>query len=196
VQTLRSDLKVEIERGKALAVRPPGHSRALSEAPGVETQKKAAAIRLYEDFTNILVLGVKTERNESSDKDDTIYQCLYTHQVGSQARSKSIRHRLCYIFLELLYVQGISFQLRLYFDLKDDDWQETVKYTPHELDKEPSEFRERLSFLGDTFTFEKHQMQVFYEQLREHVAGAVEQEANSKDATDVIDLRSDDDLYA
>jgi len=74
---------------------------------------------------------------------------------------------------------------------------ETVKYTPYDLDKESPEFRENLAYLGDSFTFHKDQMQVFFEQLRERVTGAVEQESTTnEDSKDVIDLRSDDDMYA
>lgn len=83
--------------------------------------------------------------------------------------------------------------------MKDNVKVENVKYTPQDLDKESAEFKERLEFLGDTFTFERHQIQVFYEQLRDHVAGAIEQEGSEGGSREVIDLQDDDDgedLYA
>ena len=90
VQELTSDLKAEIDRGKFLTAKSKSstHPRVLSEVPSIDTQKKASAVRLYEDLTNILVLGVKTERNEQSDKEDTVFQCLYTHQGEPRTISK------------------------------------------------------------------------------------------------------------
>lgn len=89
---------------------------------------------------------------------------------------------------------GLNFILKSYWEIKDGTQVQNVKYTPKELDKESPEFRERLEFLGDTFTFERHQIQVFFEQLKDHVAGAIGQDAS--DDREVIDLQDDeDDMY-
>jgi hypothetical protein len=62
---------------------------------------------------------------------------------------------------------------------------EHVRYTPLDLDKESAQFREKLDFIGSTFAFERDQIQVFFEQLKEHVAEAVGAEV------DVIEVLSD-----
>lgn len=95
--------------------------------------------------------------------------------------------------LKLTGSVGLSFQLRHYPDVKEDGGVvQNIRYTPLDLDKETPSFRETLEFLDSTFTFERHQLQVFYDQLREHAAGAADA------AAQVIDLRSDngDDMYA
>jgi hypothetical protein len=145
-------------------------------------------------------LNVKSERNEQVDKEDLVFHCIYTHgaELGeADKRSKFFPDTLLVCSQRCL---GVSFSLRQYWEYKEGVLQENVKYTPLELDKESPEFRERLDFLGDTFTFEKQQIQVFLEQLRDHVAGAVEQERDAEEEPreEIIDLRDDDDedLYA
>lgn len=79
---LQSDLNAEIERAKSLTkFKPAGHARGLSEVPfSIETHKKSAATRLYEDITNILVINLRTERNaEVEGETDVIISCMYTH---------------------------------------------------------------------------------------------------------------------
>lgn len=81
---------------------------------------------------------------------------------------------------------GIRFQLQIWQEIEQDGRElEHVRYTPLDLDKEPAQFREKLEFLGSSFAFERHQIQVFFEQLKEHVGNAVEAEA------DVIEVLSD-----
>lgn len=81
---------------------------------------------------------------------------------------------------------GIRFQLQIWRE-SDGKGQETehVRYTPFDLDKESAQFREKLGFIGSSFAFERHQIQVFFEQLKEHVGEAVGAEV------DVIEVLSD-----
>lgn len=81
---------------------------------------------------------------------------------------------------------GIRFQLQIWQEIdKDGRESEHVRYTPLDLDKESTQFREKLEFLGSSFAFERHQIQVFFEQLKEHVGDAVEA------GVDVIEVLSD-----
>lgn len=85
-----------------------------------------------------------------------------------------------------LYSAGIRFQLRIWRE-NDEDGQEGehVKYTPLDLDKESAQFRKKLKFIDTTFTFERGQIQVFFEQLKELMAEAAGTEV------DVIEVLSD-----
>ena len=78
---LRSDLKAEIERGRALAGR-------ASSKPPPDTNHQAAVTSLYEDLTNILVTGVKSERDPQLPGKSTNYQCVYTQRFDATARSE------------------------------------------------------------------------------------------------------------
>jgi len=159
---LRADLRVEIERAKTLA------GRANSKPPtDINHQHQAAVTSLYEDMTNLLVTSVKFERDPQPPGGSTNYHCVYTQRSDTTARS-------------------IRFQLRSWQETGQDG-QETghVRYTPLDLDKESAQFREKLRFMDSTFAFERDQIQVFFEQLKECVAEAVETEA------DVIEVLSD-----
>ncbi|KAF9653068.1 hypothetical protein BDM02DRAFT_3159933 [Thelephora ganbajun] len=154
---LRSDLKAEIERTKTLT------SRASSKPP-TDISHQVAVTSLYEDLTNILITGVKFERDPQLPGGSTNYQCVYTQRCDTTARS-------------------IRFQLRIWRE--SDEGAEHVRYTPLDLDKESAQFKEKLQFIGSTFAFERDQIQVFFEQLKEHVAEAVGAEV------DVIEVLSD-----
>ena len=97
----------------------------------------------------------------------------------------SILYKRCSGIAERCFA-GIRFHLRIWRE-NDEDGQEKehVRYTPLDLDKESAQFREKLLFLGSTFAFERDQIQVFFDQLKEHVAGAVGAEV------DVIEVLSD-----
>ena len=80
---LRSDLKAEIDRNKTLT------GRAGSKPPADSNhQHQVAVTSLYEDMTNILVTGVKFERDPQVPKGSTNYQCVYTQRSETTARSK------------------------------------------------------------------------------------------------------------
>lgn len=80
---LRNDLKVEIERSKAL------NGRASSKPPtDISHQHQAAVTSLYEDMTNILITSVKIERDPQLLGGPTIYQCVYTQRSETSARSE------------------------------------------------------------------------------------------------------------
>ena len=78
---LRGDLKAEIERAKTLT------GRANSKPP-TDTNHQAAVTLLYEDLTNILVTGVKSERDPELPGGSTNYQCVYTQRSDTTARSE------------------------------------------------------------------------------------------------------------
>jgi len=77
---------------------------------------------------------------------------------------------------------GVSFVLRFYHELEDpddpepvtskDQLVERVQYVPLELDKESSDFIDRLDFLGDIFTFQRAQLPIFLDTLQKNMNNA------------------------
>lgn len=175
---LRSDLKAEIERAKTLTGR-------ASSKPPPDINHQAAITSLYEDLTNILVTSVRSERDPQLPGVSTNYQCVYTQRSDTSARSKNPSYANDPGTAEQHFA-GIRFQLQIWRENNGDDQEEeNVRYTPLDLDKESAQFREKLTFIGSTFTFERRQIQVFFDQLKELVAAAAEAEV------DVIEVLSD-----
>lgn len=79
MKDVRIELDAEIVRSKELLARQP-HSNSHHSRPDIDT-KHAAAIRFYEDFSNLLVLSIKFEQRGGV-QDDVLYTCMYTH-VGT-----------------------------------------------------------------------------------------------------------------
>ena len=92
VQTLRSDLRAEIDNTKAIMSRtnnrePP--SSATKNKPNVlpkQDPKHGLIVRLYEDLTNFLVMNIKVEAGKVSGNtkgpDEMVYKCVYTAEGG------------------------------------------------------------------------------------------------------------------
>lgn len=76
MKDVRIELDAEIARSKELLARQPQsnshHSRSDID------NKHGAAIRFYEDFSNLLVLSIKFEQRGGVE-DDVLYTCMYTH---------------------------------------------------------------------------------------------------------------------
>jgi hypothetical protein len=176
---LRGDLRAEIERAKILT------GRANSKPP-TDINHQAAVTLLYEDLTNILITGVKFERDPELPGGSTNYQCVYTQRSDTTARSEHLSHIIGVLNVVQQCFAGIRFQLQIWRE-GNEKGQETehVRYTPLDLDKESAQFREKLDFIGSSFAFERHQIQVFFEQLKEHVGEAAGAEV------DVIEVLSD-----
>jgi len=79
VKDVRIELDAEIARSKELLARQPPQNSHPSRTD--VDSKHAAAIRFYEDFSNLLVLSIKFEHRGGVD-DDVLYTCMYTH-VGT-----------------------------------------------------------------------------------------------------------------
>jgi hypothetical protein len=84
------------------------------------------------------------------------------------------------LFSHFRFGAGLSFFLRFYHELAEpDDTEPTtpkdrlvemVQYTPLELDKESPAFIDRLDFLGDSFTFARTQLPLFFSTLQRNMA--------------------------
>ncbi|OBZ69170.1 hypothetical protein A0H81_10976 [Grifola frondosa] len=164
-KVLQSDLQAEIERGKLLSSRnpPPAVTRVLKNV--AEDPLQHRIIRLYEDMTNMLITGVKLEKNAMTDIEEPIFTCIYTCSGTGDAPPFSL-----------------NFTLRQVYDRPDDlapnitvaskdQLEEKFRYTPLNLDKELPEFVQRLSFFKDPFAFSYGQMTIFLKTLTDTMAG-------------------------
>jgi hypothetical protein len=77
-------------------------------------------------------------------------------------------------------LSGLSFKLRQGYEPKPtlqgepkskNDLQESLQYTPLELEKETEEFVKSLGFLNNPFTFEREQLALFLRTLHDVVSG-------------------------
>ncbi|KAJ8581400.1 hypothetical protein M405DRAFT_832591, partial [Rhizopogon salebrosus TDB-379] len=167
VKDVRIELDAEIARSKELFTRQPPpqshHSRSNSDP------KHAAVIRFYEDFSNLLVLGIKFEQRGGV-QDDILYTCMYTYVAAAKDEEIETWEQI---------KKTITFSLRVYTDLSLGDGPEPdrrVKYTPMELDKLGEDIKEHLGFLASGFTFPHNQASLFLGSLARQLESAFEED--------------------
>ena len=80
--SLRIELKAEIERAKTLAVNAHLRSSRKWPAPfSINADPKQAIItKFYEDLTNLLVPNMKPQNGKYLDIDDWLLSCVFTHR--------------------------------------------------------------------------------------------------------------------
>jgi hypothetical protein len=187
VKDVRIELDAEIARSKELFTRQPPpqshHSRSNSDP------KHAAVIRFYEDFSNLLVLGIKFEQRGGV-QDDILYTCMYTYVAAAKDEEIETWEQIKKSkFFPLLLssvrtysnslLTAITFSLRVYTDLSLGDGPEQdrrVKYTPMELDKLGEDIKEHLGFLASGFTFPHNQASLFLGSLARQLESAFEED--------------------
>ncbi|KAJ3479088.1 hypothetical protein NLI96_g9309 [Meripilus lineatus] len=160
---LTKELEAEVERGKSLASRNAPSSGTRNNTKGIPTikdPKHTAVLRLYEDLTNILVLGVEFEHNpHNHPEDDSVFDCVLTDPNQADPMS-------------------VHFSLRRYHepDLEidanvsdDNPLMLKAEYRPKDLEKESEEFIQRLDFFKDPFLFGYDQIFVFFKTFVEKI---------------------------
>jgi len=92
--------------------------------------------------------------------------CVYSYQDVVDKNSSSVR--------------SLSFKLRLGYEpnphlpgepKSKNDLQESLQYTPLDLEKETEEFVKSLEFLNNPFSFEREQLALFLRTLHDVVSG-------------------------
>ncbi|KAG2157480.1 hypothetical protein DEU56DRAFT_764884 [Suillus clintonianus] len=182
VKDIRVELDAEIARSKELLERKPHpHTKTFS----TDTDPKhTAAIRFYEDFSNLLVLNIKWEPREGVE-DDILHTCVYTHVATVKDENDGWEH----------VERSISFSLRAYTELsesEDPEMDRRVKYTPLELDKLSDDFKERLGFLASGFTFPHKQAALFLGSMARQMETAFESEVGEVSAVDEHEERREE----
>ncbi|OCH85692.1 hypothetical protein OBBRIDRAFT_797914 [Obba rivulosa] len=162
---LRSDLEVEIERGKALARNAPPTVARAAHPKVVGDHKNAEVIKLYEDMTNFLVINVRIEKSPYFDLEEPVYTCMFSNPPGEHAGQEATR------------AHSLTFQLRKFWQRSEDlepdavisersELVQKMQYTPMNLERESEDFVNRLDFLKDSFTFAAEQTDVFLKTLK------------------------------
>ncbi|KAA1469339.1 hypothetical protein DENSPDRAFT_834928 [Dentipellis sp. KUC8613] len=169
------ELKLEIKRCEDLQTKlsrdPPPSGLRGRAAPGAahNDPKNGSAISLYEDMTNLLITNMRFEKSDFPDFDNEIFQCMFTHNETKAS---------------------LSFTLQRLWSLRDpenppprikskDQLAVTMKYTPLNLESESPDFREKIEFLNDVFTFAGEQVDVFFNSMREYL-GNIKKEGENE----------------
>ncbi|KAG1754370.1 hypothetical protein EDB19DRAFT_1666107 [Suillus lakei] len=181
VKDIRVELDAEIARSKELLARQP-HPHTKTFHTDADP-KHTAAIRFYEDFSNLLVLNIKWEPREGVE-DDIVHTCVYTYVATVKDETDGWEH----------VERSISFSLRAYTEpseSEDPEMDRRVKYTPLELDKLSDDFKERLGFLASGFTFPHKQAALFLGSLTRQMETAFENERTGSAADEHEERREE-----
>jgi len=157
---LRRELEAEIDRSKAMSQRPP-QVAIRSRSSAFEDPKNTQVIRFYEDLTNLLVTSMK---HEVGQRDDWTLKCIYTYSeddTTSDAVQKSVAFTL-----------RIASPAKPNSDVDSND--QTIYFTPEDLDKEPPDFVRKLEFLNQPFSFNRRQLSIFLRTLNDKLKEACE----------------------
>ncbi|KAK2466739.1 hypothetical protein APHAL10511_000997 [Amanita phalloides] len=168
---LRIDLKAEIEHAKLLSDKshrtPQMVPRSRIAGTAFEDPKNAEVIRFYEDLTNLLVTNMKHQASHRPGADDWILKCIYTYSeddMSSDAMQKSVAFTLRTVFL----------------GTESDPNEQSIHYTPDDLDKEPPDFVEKLGFLNQPFSFSRKQLSLFLRTLYDSIKAALASESDDE----------------
>lgn len=181
VKDIRIELDAEIARSKELLARQPHHHTQHSKTFAPEADPRhTAAIRFYEDFSNLLVLSIKWEPREGVE-DDIVHTCMYTFVATVKDDETEGFEQVG---------RTISFSLRAYTELstsEEPEMDRRVKYTPLELDKLSDDFKERLGFLASGFTFPHKQAALFLGSMTRQMETAFDSEREKSDDAIAVD---------
>jgi len=178
VTTAEKELKAETEFSRKLqASKNAGGSTTMEESA-----KDAACLRLYEEMTDLGIVGVKIKEDAKTGK-EVIFNCISTYNAKSEstpgsfflARFASVdgfymdpgtaQHRL---------TTGLNFKLKTYNTIDPaktkesggNPWVKMVQYYPENLDKEPADFVESLGHFAQEFKFPRPQLSEMMDSLR------------------------------
>jgi len=177
VETTQADLKAEIAHTQTLQNRNP---KAQREPPGSTIRARislpngprhGAAIPLYEDLTNLIVLSTKMQESPYARlgaSEDITYRCVFSHANADS---------LLFTLTSMHQPKPSPDPTRPPPPVKSKgDLQNMVQYTPLELEKESQEHRQKLDFLADAFTFAHAQMDYFLKTLNDHFSSLSEEQ--------------------
>ncbi len=194
---LRFELKAEIERSKALAdksIRTPQAPRSRMAGAAFEDPKNTEVIRFYEDLTNLLVTSMKHQASHRPGADEWILKCIYTYSeddTATDALQKSMFYQKQRFHCIYGYCIGVAFTLRNTFPSKSDPDsdpnEQSIHYTPDDLDKEPPDFVDKLGFLNQPFTFSRQQLSLFLRTLNDNIKEALASEDEDEDEVQIIE---------
>ncbi|KAJ3854624.1 hypothetical protein EV368DRAFT_80428 [Lentinula lateritia] len=153
--------ELEVEKKNLLAYKAKtqhGSVRPQGDVLGSDKPQNLQLVRLYEDSTNLLIVGLKPQRSQHLNFDDWTATCVFTYVSSHDAKRHSLN------FMLICRWERI--------DLEDDtpvksknQLHEMMYYEPLELDKESEEFIERLQHMGTAFSFTRDQLALFLRTL-------------------------------
>ncbi|TFL02948.1 hypothetical protein BDV98DRAFT_591758 [Pterulicium gracile] len=185
LRTKASDLEIDLRGERQIAAqlakdsqkkKPVGNSGPVH--PGT-TAKVGQTIQLYEQLSNVCVVGVKSDLTELSKvTPSTTYTCIYTCDPQPSEKEQ--------------LGPGMEEPPSLHFSLEfltnsplDEDDGEVAHYKPFDLDKESKEWVARLDYYATEFHFSGKQLPLFMRQMRDQIIAGTAKEESEGEGSEV-----------
>jgi hypothetical protein len=81
-------LKAEVDRSQQLASKPSSSAKTLPN--GILGDHNINALKLYEDLTNLMITGCKSEIDPDTGHSQLVYQCICTGAQSGVGESKGL----------------------------------------------------------------------------------------------------------
>ncbi|KAJ4487706.1 hypothetical protein J3R30DRAFT_3695297 [Lentinula aciculospora] len=153
--------ELEVENKNFLALKTKtqqGSVRPQGDVLGPDQPQNLQLVRLYEDSTNLLIMGLKPQRSQYLNLDDWTATCVFTYMSSNDASRHSLNFTLICRWERLNPEDDTTVKNK-------GELHEMMYYEPLELDKEPEEFIERLQHMGTAFSFTRDQLALFMRTL-------------------------------
>ncbi|KIK59539.1 hypothetical protein GYMLUDRAFT_261962 [Collybiopsis luxurians FD-317 M1] len=157
---LKFELEAERKNYQSLKSKQQGSARQpRGEILGNDNPKNVQVVRFYEDFTNLLLVGLKAHPGQYLDLEEWVLQCVFTYISENDPEvTKSLNFTLSCRWEKR--VEDDDSPVRSKSDL-----QEMMYYEPLELDKEAADFVNSLGTMATSFSFTRDQLALFLRTL-------------------------------
>ncbi|KAJ3989180.1 hypothetical protein F5890DRAFT_83082 [Lentinula detonsa] len=153
--------ELEVEKKNFLTFKAKtqnGSARPKSDMLGSDKPQTLQLVRLYEDSTNLLIVGLKPQRSEYLNLDDWTATCVFTYISSNNASKHSLNFMLTCRWERIDTENDAPVRNK-------NELHEMMYYEPVELDREPEEFIQRLQHMGTAFSFTRDQLALFLRTL-------------------------------
>ncbi|KAJ3999191.1 hypothetical protein F5050DRAFT_1739379 [Lentinula boryana] len=153
--------ELEVEKKNFLTFKAKtqnGSARPKSDMLGSDKPQTLQLVRLYEDSTNLLIVGLKPQRSEYLNLDDWTATCVFTYISSNNASKHSLNFILACRWERTDPENDAPVRNK-------NELHEMMYYEPVGLDKEPEQFIERLQHMGTAFSFTRDQLALFLRTL-------------------------------
>lgn len=196
---LNFELEVEKQNYQTLMKKDrQGARRPQGDVLGSDKPQTVQLVRFYEDCTNLLVMGVKSQPGPYLGLDDWILGCMFTY-VGENLPSNSKNSWVPILSFPPAFLNifiGLSFNLTARWAKIDDDGspvtskddlQEMIFYEPLLLDKMTPEFVNDLRHMGTSFSFTRDQLALFLRTLYNILDDVLNPEQTDEDEVEMVE---------
>ncbi|KAF5389827.1 hypothetical protein D9757_003581 [Collybiopsis confluens] len=157
---LEFELDAQRKSYQALKSKQQGSARQpRGEILGSDHPKNLQLVRLYEDCTNLLLVGLKAQPGQYLDLEEWIVQCIFTYVSDNDSvQTKSLNFTLSCRWEKRIEDSDLPIRSK-------NDLQEMMYYEPLALDKEPEAYVTSLNTMATSFSFTRDQLALFLRTL-------------------------------